>query len=146
LDVSGDPMAVYSESMELKTKGEVQAIDISNEVGSVIRRSGLKAGIACVFSSSSTSAIVANETGANVDIDLAEVLERIAPRKHPYRHEEKWHDGNGHSHMRASLLGQSFTFPFANGQPQLGTWQQVWFLELDNKPRRREVLVTLVGE
>ncbi len=139
-------MAVYSESMALKTKGEVQAIDISNEVGSVIRRSGLQAGIACVFSSSSTSAIVANETGANVDVDLADVLERIAPRKHPYRHEEKWHDGNGHSHVRASLLGQSFTFPFLNGRPQLGTWQQLWFLELDNKARHREILVTPVGE
>ena len=139
-------MAVYTETLPVKTKGEVQAIDISRDVAAAIRRSGLRNGIACVFSSSSTSAVVANESDANVDEDLAALLERVAPRGDRYRHEEKWHDGNGHSHVRASLLGQSFTFPFEEGRPQLGTWQQIWFLELDNKPRSREVIVKLVGE
>jgi secondary thiamine-phosphate synthase enzyme len=139
-------MAVYSETLPVKTNGEVQAIDISRDVAAAIHRSGLRNGIACVFSSSSTSAVVANESDANVDEDLAALLERVAPRGHRYRHEEKWHDGNGHSHVRASLLGQSFTFPFEDGRPQLGTWQQIWFLELDNKPRAREVIVKLVGE
>ena len=139
-------MAVYTETLSVKTKGEVQAIDISRDVAAAIRRSGLRNGIACVFSSSSTSAVVANESDANVDEDLAALLERVAPRGDRYRHEEKWHDGNGHSHVRASLLGQSFTFPFEDGRPQLGTWQQIWFLELDNKPRSREVIVKLVGE
>ena len=139
-------MAVYSETFELATKGEVQGIDITDRVAAVIRRSSLKAGIACVFAPSSTSAIVANESDAGVEDDLAAALERAAPRRAEYRHEERWHDGNGHSHVRASLLGQSFTFPFEGGRPRLGTWQQVWFVELDNKPRTREVVVTLVGE
>ena len=139
-------MVVYSETLELATKGEVQAIDITDRVAAVVRRSGLTAGIACVFAPSSTSAIVANESDAGVEDDLAAVLERAAPRRAEYRHEERWHDGNGHSHVRASLLGQSFTFPFEGGRPRLGTWQQVWFVELDTKPRTREVVVTLVGE
>ncbi len=99
-----------------------------------------------MFSPSSTSAIVANESDAGVDEDLAALLERVAPRRAGYRHEERWHDGNGHSHVRASLLGQGFTFPFEGGKPRLGTWQQIWFVELDNKPRTREVVVQLVGE
>ncbi len=139
-------MAAFSETLELSTKAEVQAVDITDRVAAVIRRSGLKAGIACVFSPSSTSAVVANESEAGVDEDLAALLERVAPRREEYRHEERWHDGNGHSHVRASLLGQSFTFPFAGGKPRLGTWQQIWFVELDNKPRTREVVVQLVGE
>ncbi len=139
-------MAVVSETLELATKTEGQAIDITEKVAGVIRRSGLKAGIACVFSPSSTSAIVANESGAGVDEDLAAMLERVVPRRRDYRHEERWHDGNGHSHVRASLLGQSFTFPFGGGAPRLGTWQQIWFVELDNKPRTREVVVQIVGE
>ncbi len=138
-------MAAYSETFELVTKGEVQAVDITERVAGVIARSKLSDGIACVFSPSSTSAIVANESGAGVDEDLAALLERVAPRRASYRHEEKWHDGNGHSHVRASLLGPSLTFPFRGGKPSLGTWQQLWFLELDNKPRKREVVVTLVG-
>ncbi len=139
-------MAVFSETLELSTRAEGQSVDITERVAEAIRRSGLKAGIACVFSPSSTSAVVANESDAGVDEDLAAVLERVVPRRGTYRHEERWHDGNGHSHVRASLLGQSFTFPFAGGKPRLGTWQQIWFLELDNKPRRREVVVQLVGE
>ena len=139
-------MATYSETFELETRGEVQAIDITERVAGVIARSKVGAGIACVFSPSSTSAIVANESGAGVDEDVAALLERVAPRRAPYRHEEKWHDGNGHSHVRASLLGPSLTFPFQGGKPVLGTWQQLWFLELDNKPRTREVVVQLVGE
>jgi secondary thiamine-phosphate synthase enzyme len=139
-------MAVYSESFELQTKGEVQAIDITERVSRAIANSRLREGIACVFSASSTSAIVANESGANVDEDLAALLDRVAPRRASYRHEEKWHDGNGHSHVRATLLGQSFTLPFTGGAPALGTWQQLWFLELDNKPRTRKVRVTLVGD
>src|SRR3989304_2998195 len=128
-------MAVYSETLPVKTKGEVQAIDISRDVAAAIPRSGLRNGIACVFSSSSTSAVVANESDANVDEDLAVLLERVAPRGHRYRHEEKWHDGNGHSHVRASLLGQGFTFPFHGGKPLLGAWQQLWVLQLHNKAR-----------
>ena len=138
-------MSTYSETFELKTKGELQAVDITERVAGVVARSHLQAGIACAFSPSSTSAIVANESGAGVDEDVAALLERVAPRRAPYRHEEKWHDGNGHSHVRASLLGPSLTFPFQGGKPVLGTWQQLWFLELDNKARTREVRVTLVG-
>lgn len=139
-------MAVYTEAFGVKTKGGVEAIDITREVAVAVQRSGLRTGIGVVFSPSSTSAVIANESDANVDADVSDLLERVAPQAHRYRHEEKWHDGNGHSHVRASLLGQSFTFPFDGSRPQLGTWQQVWFLELDNKPRSREIIVKLIGE
>lgn len=140
-------MAVHRQTIPLRTKGEVQAIDITPQVREVIRSSGLAEGIACVFVPGSTAAIVANEYEPGLmGTDVPGALERLFPRGAGYAHEEAWHDGNGHSHVRSAFLGPSCTVPFAGGKPLLGTWQQIVFLELDNRPRSREVIVQLVGE
>lgn len=139
-------MPVYGEYLELETKGEVEILDITPEVTRVIKRSRLHAGIACVFSASSTSAITTLEYEPGLLQDLPQALERLFPKGIRYEHEERWHDGNGHSHVRAAFLGPSLTVPFQDGRPILGTWQQIVFVELDNKPRQRRVLVQLLGE
>ncbi len=139
-------MASYSEHIELETKGEVEIHDLTRQVAGIIQRSGLRGGIACVFSSSSTSAITTLEYEPGLLQDLPTALERLFPKGIRYEHEERWHDGNGHSHVRAACIGPSLSVPFQDGRPVLGTWQQVAFVELDNKPRRRTVLVQLVGE
>ena len=139
-------MAAYRETIGIDTRAGVQAIDITERVVAAVAKSGVYEGLACVFTPSSTSAIVTNEFEPGImEEDIPKALERLFPASIPYGHERRWHDGNGHSHVRASLLGQGFTFPFHGGKPLLGTWQQLWFLELDNKARTREVRVTLVG-
>ncbi len=139
-------MAIYSESVELKTKGEVEILNITHQLQGAIERSGLRDGIALVFSASSTSAITTVEYEPGLLQDLPRALERLFPKDIRYEHEERWHDGNGHSHVRAACIGPSLSVPFQGGKPVLGTWQQVVFVELDNKPRRRNVSVQLVGE
>lgn len=140
-------MAVHRETLTLETKGEVQAIDITDRVAEVIRGSGLRDGIACVFTPGSTAAIIANEYEPGlIGTDLPVALGRIAPSDGEYAHNARWSDDNGHSHVRSAVLGQSFTFPFGGGKPLLGTWQQIAFVELDIRARRREVVVQLVGE
>lgn len=139
-------MTNYSEFVQLETKGEVQIQDLTGQVRGVIERSGLTSGLACIFSMSSTSAITTLEYEPGLLQDLPRALERLFPKDLRYEHEERWHDGNGHSHVRAAFLGPSLTVPFEEGNPTLGTWQQVVFVELDNKPRQRKVLVHLVGD
>jgi len=140
-------MVAYRETFSFDTRTGVQSIDVTDYVASAIRRSGIRDGLACVFTPSSTSAVITNEFEPGLmEEDIPGALERLFPQRHRYGHEARWHDGNGHSHVRATFLGPSLTVPVVNGEPALGTWQQVIFLELDNKPRRREVLVQVVGE
>jgi len=140
-------MATHRQTLSVETEGELQARDITDRVAKVIRESGLKEGIACVFAAGSTAAIAANEFEPGLmETDIPGALERLFPSGIRYGHEKKWHDGNGHSHVRSTFLGQSFTFPFGGGKPLLGTWQQIALFELDTRPRTREVVVQLVGE
>ncbi len=140
-------MVAYRETLRLETRAGVQAIDITRSVTEAVSRSGVADGLACVFTPSSTSAIVTNEFEPGLmERDIPGALERLFPEDLEYGHEERWGDGNGHSHVRATFLGPSLTVPVVDGRMALGTWQQVVFLELDNKPRRREVLVQVVGE
>ncbi|MCJ2554848.1 MAG: secondary thiamine-phosphate synthase enzyme YjbQ [Candidatus Thermoplasmatota archaeon] len=139
-------MVTFRDSIPFDTKGEVEIRDLTTELTDIIRRSGLQTGIACVFSSSSTSAITTLEYEPGLLHDLPRALERLFPKGLEYDHQKTWQDGNGHSHIRAAFLGPSLSIPFDGGRPVLGTWQQVVFVDLDNKPRRREVLVQLVGE
>ena len=140
-------MAVYREVVRLETREGVQAYEITGPVRTAVRRSGIQDGIACVFTPSSTAAIIANEYEPGLrEEDVPGALGRLFPESIDYGHERRWGDGNGHSHVRATFLGPSVSFPIVNGDPALGTWQQLVFLELDNKPRRREVLVQIVGE
>ena len=141
------PMVTHRETIRLETREGVQAIDITDRVESAITASGVRDGLACVFTPSSTSAIVTNEFEPGLmEEDIPNALERLFPASIAYGHERRWHDGNGHSHVRATFLGPSLTIPVVDGAPALGTWQQVVFLELDNKPRRREVIVQVLGD
>jgi secondary thiamine-phosphate synthase enzyme len=139
-------MGVHSKNIMIGTKGEVQIVDITGQVESAVSESGLKSGIACVFTPGSTCAVTTTEYELGLLHDIPEALEKLAPRNKEYRHNEKWGDGNGHSHVRASLIGSSITIPFDGGRLNLGTWQQIVFLELDNRPRQREILVKVIGD
>ena len=140
-------MATHSEMLHLSTKKGPQALDITREVTAAIAKSGIRDGLACIFTPSSTSAILTNEFEPGLmEEDLPAALERLFPEGLDYGHEKRWADGNGHSHVRATFLGPSLTIPVVDGRLALGTWQQIVFLELDNKPRRREVRVQVVGE
>ncbi len=140
-------MAVHSESIALSTKAGPQALDITRQVTAAVAKSGIQDGLACVFTPSSTSAILTNEFEPGLmEEDIPAALERLAPEGVAYGHEKRWGDGNGHSHVRATFLGPSLTVPVVRGVMALGPWQQIVFLELDNKPRRRDVLVQVVGE
>lgn len=139
-------MAFHADTIEFKTRGEVEIRDITEDVAGVVRGSGMKNGIACVFTPSSTSAITTIEFEPGLLRDLPEALEKLFPKRARYEHELRWHDGNGHSHVRASFMSPSMTIPFVDGSPVLGTWQQIVFVELDNKARNRRLLVHVVGE
>ena len=140
-------MAAHSETIRLSTQKGPQALDITRPVTDAVARSGIHDGLACIFTPSSTSAILTNEFEPGLmEEDLPAALERLFPACLAYGHERRWGDGNGHSHVRAAFLGPSLTVPVVQGRLALGTWQQVVFLELDNKARRREVLVQVVGD
>jgi secondary thiamine-phosphate synthase enzyme len=139
-------LVFHADTIEFKTRGEVEIRDITDDVSSIVRGSGMSNGIACVFTPSSTSAITTLEFEPGLMKDLPDALERLIPKRARYEHEMRWHDGNGHSHVRASLMSPSLSIPFVNGSPVLGTWQQIVFVELDNKARSRKLLVHLVGE
>ncbi len=140
-------MATYRDTIALETNPGPEAHDITSPVATAVRKSKIREGLACVFTPSSTSAIVTNEFEPGLMAeDIPTALERLFPSAIDYGHERRWHDGNGHSHVRATFLGPSLTIPIFDGRPVLGSWQQIVFLELDNKPRRREILVQIVGE
>lgn len=138
-------MAVYQDTIEVQTE-EMDIVDISQEAQLAARDSGIENGIACIFNPGSTGAVTTIEHEPGLLQDLPAALERIAPRDIAYKHEERWHDGNGHSHVRASLVGPSLAVPVRDGQLQLGTWQQIVFVECDVKPRQRSLLVQVIGD
>ena len=106
----------------------------------------LQAGVVTVFVPGATGAVTTIEFEDGLVADLGDALQRLAPREIDYAHNERWHDGNGHSHIRAALLGPSLSVPFCERRLMLGTWQQIVFLELDNRPRQRKVIVQIIGE
>jgi len=145
MNKKGDMMAVFRKTFGLKTDpGAI--FEISGEVADIVNESGMKSGIACVFVPGSTGAVTTIEYEDGVLHDLDDALDRLLPKDIDYKHNSRWGDGNGHSHVRASLLGPSLTIPFTNRKLELGTWQQIVFLELDNKGRSRELIVQIVGE
>jgi secondary thiamine-phosphate synthase enzyme len=139
-------MVVYSSEFELKSKRENDIIDITGEVSRVVTDSGIKNGMVCVFVSGSTGALTTLEYEPGLLKDFPEALERMMPKSITYEHHLRWNDGNGHSHVRASLIGPSLTVPFNSGSLMLGTWQQIVFMELDNRSRSRKILVQVMGE
>lgn len=139
-------MPVHSASFHIETRGEGHTLDLTERVQETVARSRLAAGTATVFVPGSTAGVTTIELEPGAVADFADLFERLAPRAGAYRHEEAWHDGNGHSHVRAALLGPSLTVPFEQGRLLLGTWQQVVLVDFDNRPRRRSVHVQVLGE
>jgi len=139
-------MAVRTTSISLSTKGNADIHDITNQISSAVSKSGLTAGTATIFCPSSTSALTTIEYESGALSDLRRLFDEIIPADREYAHNERWHDGNGHSHIRAALLGPSLTIPFVDSRLTLGTWQQVIYVDFDVHPRQRELIVQLIGE
>jgi secondary thiamine-phosphate synthase enzyme len=139
-------MALETDGFTVQTKGDSDIVDLTDRVQEVVSRHRFREGQALVFVSGSTAGVTTIEYEPGLLKDLPAAFERIAPRGIRYAHEEAWHDGNGHSHVRASLLGPSLTVPFQDARLRLGTWQQIVLVDFDNRPRRRDMVVQLLGE
>lgn len=139
-------MTVLTKIIQIKSKGEMDIINITNQAMAAIGESNIKNGIITVFVSGSTAAVTTIEYEPGLIYDFPEMLSRVAPKHIQYKHDNTWHDGNGHSHVRASLLGPSLTIPIVEGNMSLGTWQQLILLELDTRARNRNVILQLIGE
>ncbi|MEM3462539.1 MAG: secondary thiamine-phosphate synthase enzyme YjbQ [Candidatus Bathyarchaeia archaeon] len=139
-------LAVFCGEIAVESKGEADILDITGEVDGVIRGSGIRNGIATISVIGATGAVTTMEYEPGLLKDFPAMLERIAPKGIPYEHEKRWRDRNGHSHVRASLLGPSITLPVRDGSLLLGTWQQVVFIELDIRARKRRLAVHVMGE
>ena len=139
-------MAVESQELRFRTHREGEIIDITDKTQRVVESSRMRSGVAVLFVPGSTGAITTIEYEPGLLADLPVALERLAPKDASYEHEKRWHDGNGHSHIRASTIGPDLSVPFRDKKLTLGTWQQIVFLELDVRPRDRTVIVQLVGE
>lgn len=139
-------MTVKSLSIQLSTRGDADIHDITDQVARQVAQCGIKNGTVTVFCPSSTSALTTIEFESGALTDLRRLFEEIVPQNREYAHNARWHDGNGHSHVRAALLGPSLTIPFVNGELTLGTWQQLIYVDFDNKPRRRELILQVMGE
>jgi secondary thiamine-phosphate synthase enzyme len=136
----------HSGRFDVSTKGDSQVIDITRQVGRIVAESGMRQGMLVVFVVGSTAAITTTEAEPGLMThDLKAFWERLAPEDDYYKHEETWHDDNGHAHVRASALGPSLALPVIDGQLPLGTWQQIVLLDFDTRPRRRELIVQIVG-
>lgn len=139
-------MSVKTLSIQLSTNGNADMKDITDAVGDTIAQSGIRNGIVTIFCPSATSALTTIEYESGCLSDLRRLFDEIAdPRRH-YDHNARWGDGNGHSHVRAALQKASLTVPFVEGRMTLGTWQQIIYLDFDNRPRRRELVVQVIGE
>jgi secondary thiamine-phosphate synthase enzyme len=137
---------VVTQEFHLATKGFCDIQNITEAVAGCVRTSDLSNGLVAVFTPSATSAITTLEYESGMLADFADFFERVASQAWEYKHNERWHDGNGFSHVRAALLGPSLCIPFVNRQLILGTWQEIVFLDFDNRPRSRRVMVQVVGE
>jgi secondary thiamine-phosphate synthase enzyme len=139
-------MNVFTKIIQLKASKEDDIIDVTKQTSDALRESELINGMVNVFVAGSTAAVTTIEYEPGLRYDFPKMLAGIAPKDIQYRHDETWHDGNGHSHVRASLVGPSLTIPFSNGALLLGTWQQIVMLELDTRPRERVLTIQILGE
>ncbi len=137
---------VYQREIQLHTSAHREMHDLTGEIAEVVSASKLRSGTVNVFNVGSTGAIGTIEFEPGLQEDLPTMLDKLLPPSREYGHEQAWHDGNGHSHLQATLLGPSLTVPIKEGRLVLGTWQQIFHLECDIKPRRRTIVVTVIGE
>jgi len=136
---------VFDDEHAVKTAGIGDIIDITEMVRESVEASGIADGHCIIFIAGSTAAITTMEYESGLVADMKAALERIAPADARYMHNEKWHDGNGYSHIRASMIGPSLSLPVINGRIPLGTWQQIVLMEMDNRPRERKVMINITG-
>jgi secondary thiamine-phosphate synthase enzyme len=139
-------MTIITKMIQTKSRGENDMVDLTKQTSKAIEESKLEDGIVIVFVSGSTAAVTTIEYEPGLENDFPKMLSRIAPKEIEYKHNETWHDGNGHSHVRASLIGPSLTIPFKDGNLLLGTWQQIVLLEMDTRQRERKVILQIIGE
>ena len=139
-------MQTITKSIEISSRGHTDIIDLTRDVQELLRDSGLSEGNLTLFVSGSTAGITSIEYEPGLLQDLPEAFEKFAPTGVTYHHDAAWGDGNGYAHVRAALLGPSFTAPFVGGKLLLGTWQQIVIIDFDNRPRQRSVVVQMMGE
>ncbi|TKJ36976.1 MAG: secondary thiamine-phosphate synthase enzyme [Planctomycetes bacterium B3_Pla] len=138
---------VKTQELSVKTKGNCDVVNITEQIGAAVTLSGISAGTITLFNVGSTAGITTTEYEPGLaNYDLKAAFEKIAPESARYEHEETWHDDNGHSHVRASLLGPSLVVPIVDGRLTLGTWQQIILIDFDTRPRTRTVVCQMVGD
>lgn len=133
-------------AIQLNTRGNADVHDITAQIAQVVIASNLKNGTVTIFCPSSTSAVTTIEYESGCISDLQRLFEEIVPQNREYAHNARWGDGNGHSHIRAALLGPSLTIPFVEGRLTLGTWQQIIYVDFDTRSRHRELVIQIIGE
>lgn len=133
-------------SISFQTKGDCDIIDITSQVAGQVAESGINSGTVTVFVPGSTAGLTTIEYESGLVADLKKMWQRVVPRDISYDHDRRWGDGNGHSHVRASMLGSSLVVPFSEHRLTLGTWQQIIFVDFDNRPRSRQVILQIMGE
>ncbi len=139
-------MTIVNDSLSIETRGDSDMIDLTDRLSLLLQKQKMKNGHMLVFVPGSTAALTTIEYEPGLKKDFTLLMERLIPRNARYYHEETWNDGNGHSHVRASLLGPSLTVPFGDGKLLLGTWQQIILVDYDNRPRSRSLVVQFTGE
>ena len=139
-------MTVVTKDITLQSRGNCDIIDITSEVAKRVEKSGTDNGIVILFVVGSTAGLTTIEYEPNLVSDFKDMWDRLIPQGIPYEHDKTWGDGNGHSHVRASTLGASLTVPFMKKRLALGTWQQIIFVDFDNRPRSRKIAIQILGE
>jgi len=139
-------MSIITKTLDFETRGNTDIINITDDVQKALDRTNLKEGIITVFVPGATGAVTTIEYESGLIEDLTHAIERIVPQGIEYKHNLKWGDGNGHSHVRASLIGPSVTIPFLNAKLMLGTWQQIVFIDFDVRPRTRKIILQIIGD
>jgi secondary thiamine-phosphate synthase enzyme len=145
-DANPPNMKVVSDTIKLQTQGEGDMIDMTSQLSNIVKESKIKNGTVTIFVSGSTAAVTTIEYESGLIHDFPEMLSRIVPKDLEYEHDNTWHDGNGHSHVRSSLIGPNITIPIIHGKLTLGTWQQVVLLEMDTRSRNRTVILQIMGQ
>lgn len=139
-------MTIITKTINIHSNGENDIIDLTTPTLKAVVETKLKDGIVTIFVAGSTAAVTTIEYEPGLQVDFPEMLGRIAPKDLHYKHDNTWHDGNGHSHVRASLVGPSLTVPFKNNNLMLGTWQQIVLMEMDTRKRERKIILQIIGE
>ncbi|UCE24540.1 MAG: YjbQ family protein [Candidatus Zixiibacteriota bacterium] len=137
---------VKTEEIKFHTDGPGDIVDMTAEIEQAVKKSGISSGTVTVFAPGSTTGVTSIEYEPGLLKDVPELMEKLVPSNRPYHHDETWHDGNGFSHLRSAMVGSDMTVPFVSGKLMLGTWQQIVFLEFDNRPRDRRVILQIMGE